>query len=504
MSILETKASQTNTKTLRRNTIISFVGQVAVALCAIIMVPIIIHRLGYAAYGLLSLALTIFGSFSLLELGLGRATTKFVAEYLRTQEFDKISSVVWTSLLIQLIIGSVAGGVFYICAPLIVQKMTIAANMLPEAEKMFRVLAFSIPLILGSSALRGALEGAQRFDITNYIKIPLNVFTYLIPLVCAKIGFSVSSIVLVMFIVRFLGTLVFLICCFSVLPQIKKIKLFQKIGVKDLFSYAGWVAVSNFIVPFLVQVDRYFIATLVAVSSVTFYAVPFEILNGLWIIPGSIAAALFPAFSSSKNTDANFTDLFVRPVKYILISLGPIVLLLVVFSKDILLLWQGPVISQNSYHVLQILVIGVLINSLGWVPSNLLMGSGRPDLTAKVHIIQTPLYLVGAYFLIVKFGIIGAAVAFTLRVIFEAVLLFGLTFHIYKDLLKPFLLKTVKSSVFVIILAIVLFGQKALSIVSLFQNLLLSVVIMCVYGVVMWFFILDEFDKKLIPNPFKK
>ena len=47
------------------------------------------------------------------------------------------------------------------------------------------------------------------------------------------------------------------------------------------------------------------------------------------------------------------------------------------------------------------------------------MGFGRPDLVAKIHLLQLPLYLVLVYFLISQMGIIGAAIAFTLRVTLE-------------------------------------------------------------------------------------
>jgi O-antigen/teichoic acid export membrane protein len=186
------------------------------------------------------------------------------------------------------------------------------------------------------------------------------------------------------------------------------------------------VLLSNVVVIFLVQIDRFLIASLVAIGAVTYYSAPYELLNGLWIIPGAVSAVLFPAFSRMHRGDrAKLPELFVRPIKYILILLGPIVLVMAVFSENILLLWLGQSFADSSALVLQLLVVGVLINSLAWTPANLLMGFGRPDVTAKIHLIQLPLYLLMAYPLIKNYGVVGAAVAFCLRVLFEALLLFG-------------------------------------------------------------------------------
>jgi O-antigen/teichoic acid export membrane protein len=67
----------------------------------------------------------------------------------------------------------------------------------------------------------------------------------------------------------------------------------------------------------------------------------------------------------------------------------------------------------------------------------MLTGQGRPDIVAKIHIAQIPLYTVVAYFLIRKYSIGGAAVAFTLRVSFETLLILSsLRVGIWKFFLK--------------------------------------------------------------------
>jgi O-antigen/teichoic acid export membrane protein len=254
-------------------------------------------------------------------------------------------------------------------------------------------------------------------------------------------------------------------------------------------------------VPFLVQLDRYLIAAIVTVEVVTFYSVPFEVLNGLWIIPGGIVAVLFPVFSSFQTRDDKILiELYVRPIKYILVTLGPIVLMVMIFSKEILFLWQGPTFAEKSALVLQILVIGVLVNSLGWVPSTLLMGLGRPDLTAKIHLLQLPLYLVIAYLLISKWGIVGAAVAFTLRVTIEAALVFGASWWVTpvtrRALWVPGILGAVLS---LLVFALVLFGIRTLEIGLLVHVGLVSLLVIFFAGIV-WFVSLDKVDKELVKS----
>jgi Na+-driven multidrug efflux pump len=66
---------------------------------------------------------------------------------------------------------------------------------------------------------------------------------------------------------------------------------------------------------------------------------------------------------------------------------------------------------------------GVLVNALAHVLNVYLLGQGRPDLPAKFHLLELPLYVALAWLLVARFGVTGAALAWTIRVSFDALLL---------------------------------------------------------------------------------
>jgi O-antigen/teichoic acid export membrane protein len=90
-------------------------------------------------------------------------------------------------------------------------------------------------------------------------------------------------------------------------------------------------------------------------------------------------------------------------------------------------LWLGASFADRSAFVLQWLAAGVLLNSLAYPPFAFVQGAGFPHLSARIHLIELPLYLLALWWLIGQFGIKGAAVAWTSRVAFDAVLFFILT-----------------------------------------------------------------------------
>jgi O-antigen/teichoic acid export membrane protein len=177
----------------------------------------------------------------------------------------------------------------------------------------------------------------------------------------------------------------------------------------------------------MVTLDRFLIGAMVSMAAVAYYATPYEIVTKLWLIPGALVGVMFPAFSTSLAQDRGRAALlYGRSVKYILLILFPMVLLIVVLAADGLKLWLGPEFAENSARVLQWLAAGVFLNSLAQVPFALVQGAGRPDLTAKLHLIELPCYLLALWWLIHVRGIEGAAIAWTGRVAIDAMVLFGL------------------------------------------------------------------------------
>ncbi|RLA95629.1 MAG: hypothetical protein DRG69_03065, partial [Deltaproteobacteria bacterium] len=123
---------------LAKNTALNFIGQVVPLFVAVIAIPFIIQGLGADRFGILSLAWIIIGYFSIINLGLGRATTKFVAEALGKDEMEKIPSIVWTSLASQLFLGILGGVILIILTPILVKQiLNIPIDLIKETKTTF-------------------------------------------------------------------------------------------------------------------------------------------------------------------------------------------------------------------------------------------------------------------------------------------------------------------------------------------------------------------------------
>jgi O-antigen/teichoic acid export membrane protein len=143
------------------------------------------------------------------------------------------------------------------------------------------------------------------------------------------------------------------------------------------------------------------------------------------LISIAVVGVMFPAFSVSFVSDGQRAAmLYGRTLKFLFLALFPIVLLSIVIAKDGLALWLGTDFAQHSARVVQWLAVGVLANSVALVPFSFVQGIGRPDLTAKLHLLELPFYLGILCWLIRVDGIEGAAIAWTARTVFDALALF--------------------------------------------------------------------------------
>lgn len=395
---------------------------------ALYAIPRLIAGLGQERFGLLSIVWMLVGYFSVFDLGLGRALTKTVAERLGTGRVREVPAVFWTAFVIMLVLGSAGGIVVYLIAPWLAgHALNIEPVLQPETLRSFRAVAFGLPVIITVTGLIGTLEACHRFPLINAIRVPTGAFTFLGPLLVLPYARDLYAVVLVLLAGRVVEWLIFMAACLRVVPGLRGGGAFRRDQVPELLGFGGWMTVSNILLPLMIHVDRFLIGALRTVGEVAYYVTSAEIVVKLLILPRAWVSVLFPTFAAHfQGRRAETTALYAQSVRLLLAALFPVVMLIVVFAPQGLGLWLGPAYAEHSAAVMRLLATGIFIYSLAFVPTSLLQGIGRPDLTAKVHAVEMPLYLGLASLLIHRLGIRGAALAWLLRAAFDAICLFAI------------------------------------------------------------------------------
>jgi O-antigen/teichoic acid export membrane protein len=416
----------TGGRLLARNTVWNLIGNSAPMVVAFFCIPVLIRALGKDRFGILALAWALVGYANLFDLGLGRALTQMVAKKLGAGEDHEVPALVWTSLILMFAMGLVGTAAIIVISPWLVRHALRVPEVLQsETLRAFYLLGLSVPVVISSAGLRGLLEAHQRFNLVNAVRIPTGVLTFVGPLLVLPFSRSLVPLTGILVAGRLAGCLVHFWLCLRVVPELRRRVAWHGPSAGPLLRFGGWMTVTNVVGPLLVTLDRFLIAGLISVTAVAYYATPSEVVTKLLLIPAAVVGVVYPAFSVSFVQDRGRAALmYRRSVKYILLALFPIILLMVVLAQNGLTLWLGADFARHSTHVVQWLALGAMANGLALVPFTFVQGIGRPELTAKLHLLELPFYLGILFWLIHADGIDGAAIAWAARTVFDALALF--------------------------------------------------------------------------------
>lgn len=440
------------------NSLWNFAGQISPLVIAAFAIPILIRRLGVDRYGVLTLVWILVGYFSLFDFGFGRAITKLLAEKVALGDSEAAAGLIWTALSCMLLLGIVFGAVLFAFAPLIGRSVLKAPGaLLTETLRCVPWLAACVPFVTLTSGLRGMLEAEQNFGVVNALRAGLGFFGYVGPLIVVLFSRSLFPVVVTLAAMRIAGCALHFWACKRHVPEFSRGFTWGRQSFKELAGFGSWMTISNIVVPLTIYLDRFLIGALISVSAVAYYAAPFDAITKLWMVPSSLAGVLFPAFSETLAVDnrSRVISLYERSIVSTFAILFPIILGTVLFAHEGLQIWLGSAFANRSAVLLQIFAIGVFTNSLANMPYALLQASGRPDLTAKVHLIEVPAYVALLFWAIHVKGLEGAALLWTISLSVDAAILF----FFLKDFLAPRLWITMAAGTAVLAVACVVDGM---------------------------------------------
>lgn len=410
-----------------KNFLFNAAGIALPLLAALISIPLLIGNIGLPRFGMFSLLVAAIGYVSMLDLGLATAVTYKLSSLVLKQGSDEfILVIIKSSLTAVLIVGVIlASGVFYAAEPVARLIAGSSTYLIEEITSSLKIFAFSVPAIFVTSLATGILSAYGRFDEINKVKIPIGILSYLGPAVVSIWIQNLTAAAIILLIVRVSAALIHAYQCRRLFSTLFSANLLFSISVlKSLFHFGGWLTISNVVGPLMVYLDRFYIGLVGTVEDVGRYVTPYEVAMKLLLIPAAVLPVLFPVFVSNwekPNKDSGRLTVVAAACSAIGCAFPAAVL--AIFAPEILQVWLGSLLPSECAVVLQILAGGVFVNTVALVFFTQVQSVGRTDLIAKIHLSELLVYFFLLWFLTQQFGIIGAALAWTIRVLVDGGLL---------------------------------------------------------------------------------
>jgi O-antigen/teichoic acid export membrane protein len=406
---------------LKTSFVYNMVGALVPVASAFVTVPLYIHVVGVDRYGMVAISGLLLGYFGFLDFGLSRASANALSRLSHASAAER-SPVIMTALYLNLALGLLGGLAMFAAGHWLLEHVfQIPEKLRDETLSAFPWVAAMLPVGMLSGVANGVLESRDRFLITNLLNSVGNVLGQLMPLAIAMfISPTLPYVIPTMLLVR----LAMVGATFAIVFRIEwpvRLLDFHRAWIRRLFSYGAWVSISSLISPLLDGFDQMLIGAVLGPAATAHYSVPMNLSMRSQIVAVALARALFPQLSRAEPAEAR------RLAQHACVGLaygfgaicGPAILVSAAFLEA----WVGKEFATSAAPVAAILLAGAWVNGLAFIPYSLIQGQGRPDITAKVHLIEIVPFVVLLWFMTQWYGLPGAAWAWIMRVAADCITL---------------------------------------------------------------------------------
>ncbi|HVQ07452.1 MAG TPA: oligosaccharide flippase family protein [Allosphingosinicella sp.] len=411
--------------TVAKHTAYNLLGSLVPIVVSLVTVPLYLRVIGLERFGILSICWLLLGYFGLFDLGLGRAVSQRIAA-LADAGAEARSKVFWTGFWISGALAAVAALILYPVVLLALGQMRFdSAAVAAEVGAAVPWLTATVPVAMLGGIFSGALTGRARFGLLNVVEGVSTSLTVIAPLACAWLfGPQLWILVAAALGARLLAAILMFAACFREIP-LRGPNTPDRATVRSLLVFGAWVTVGSICGPVLAFWDRFAIGFMISAAAVSVYVIPFTLVWRLVIIPGALSRALFPRFAALAPDEG--AALHVRSLHALATLMTPAILLCLFCARPFLDLWIGPELGAQCARVAYLLLPGLWINSFGHVLYSWLHARERPDLVSKLLLAEMLPYMAVLFGALLLFGIEGAALAWTLRVTSNTIVLLWLS-----------------------------------------------------------------------------
>lgn len=416
----------------------NFAGLSLPLLIAVVTIPKLLANLGQERFGLLTLAWGLIGYAGALDLGIGRAATLYISRLKvgSNSDVNKIPIVLGTGVRITLVTGGIAAVLISLISFSDIIYLLKINNVIPsELRNAILLLALALPLQAISATYRGVNEAYLKFKGVSFLRVFLGCTNFGLPWVVSLYTLRLEWLILSLVISRFLALFFYRVLAYSCFEEysLSKNKLFSVGVAKELLRFGGWFTLSGVLNPLVATADRFIISALISAAAVSLYVIPYEMAAQSLILIGAVTTVTFPYFSQLiVENPQRVKRFFLKVTAISALVMLVVTLTFIFFGDEILFLWLKSNANEESIKILKMLSLGLIPYTVGTLSVSLLHAYGRSEVTAKLNLLEFPVFLCLVYFFVEYWGLVGAAYAWVTRVTLDAVLMSFITTKLLK------------------------------------------------------------------------
>ncbi len=364
----------------------------------------------------------VFGlieNYWLFDFGLRSATVKYAAQYRATGEIDKLNSVINTGVVyFSFVAASLMGGTV-ILARYVHRLFQVSPALVHDFQVLVVVIGASWAFGMIFNIFNATLEGFQRFDISSRIWISVTAIRVFGTALLLYLGYGLIAIGVLVVGAQVTGYAMSLLSVRRVFPaQRFSLQLAKWSTLKGLLSYGIHTLTGTIAQQLLNQSAPLLIGHFRPAAQVGYYNVPVRLLQYTGDAVSRVALVTTSNSSElqAKGEEEAIPRLGMYVNRYCFALFVPVGIFLLVYGAQLIRVWiRDPRYVAASAPLIPVLLIGALVALAGQTNSSaILYGIARHKNYARGLLAEGLLLAAGLYFVVPRYGILGAAWVSTL------------------------------------------------------------------------------------------
>jgi len=409
-------------KTIAKAAAIFLFGTVLAKLLTYIF-RLVIARTGVENYGLLSIALAIFGVISVVcVFGMDTGLYGLISSSLKQEEKERVKRFIKSASKLSLALSLMLSFLLFILSDFI----AIAFFHTEELSLILKIIAIAIPFGVMRTIFQMALRAFQLIKYDTITRIAENILKLILTIIFLGMGYAVFGITwaytISIFASFILSIFYFQRKVFTVFTTKVKAKLINK----ELLVYSWPLLLNSISMIILTWTDTLMIGFFRGVTEVGLYNTAAPTANLISLLTKSIMAVFLPVTAALYlgNQKKQLENTYKTTIRWIFLINSFPVLLFVLFPREILSLFFGQSYGQ-AYPSLIILSIFFCISSLTDVPRDILLMHKKTKTIFHITLIGVIANVILNLFLIPPYGYNGAALATGASFLITTILFFS-------------------------------------------------------------------------------
>jgi O-antigen/teichoic acid export membrane protein len=250
----------------------------------------------------------------------------------------------------------------------------------------------------------------MRYDIASRIEMLFGTGVPLLTVAVLMLGYGLFEVILLRVVASLVNCVVLWRCIRRLLPRLA----WRKPGAairRELLGFSAYSFLSRFATLSYAYADKLIIGALVGVTGLAYFTVASTLANRILSLTYRLSGVFFPAASAlaARGELERLRTLYLKASRYVVFINASVLVLVAVFSYQILYYWMNPQFARAGQVVLAVMALSQFIDSLTSLPSLVNDGMGHPRFSGMFALARALFGLVVVYVGVDGWGIAGAA-----------------------------------------------------------------------------------------------